>query len=112
MDEEVYLTPPSTDRKPGKLWKAKRAVYGLRRALQLFQDSLQKTVEHRGFIGGKIEAQLFWKSRIPCLMVVHAEEQLHLQHGIHWHVELWTIHESEFSYCIELGPPSVIRVRS
>ena len=44
-DEEIYLRPPRVCRKPGEVWKLKRAVYGLRRSPQdfgEFQESWQR----------------------------------------------------------------------
>eukprot|EP00972_Heterocapsa_arctica_P040838 6017967-Heterocapsa_arctica.AAC.1 len=51
---KVFLRPPSTE--PERLWKALKAIYGLREAPRLFQEHLAMTT---GWTRLKVEPMIF-----------------------------------------------------
>ncbi|CAE8693048.1 unnamed protein product, partial [Polarella glacialis] len=59
LPEPVYLRPPATERKPGKVWKLAKALYGLRQSPQLFQQFLADQLAHLGWRRLITEPQLF-----------------------------------------------------
>jgi hypothetical protein len=49
LDEEVFMRMPPGYRRPGRILKLNRALYGLRRSPYLWQQHLSKTLKELGF---------------------------------------------------------------
>ena len=58
-DELIYIPPPTTDRRPWHVWRLWRALYGLRRAPQYFQEHFAKKLLNIGYKRSVADPQLF-----------------------------------------------------
>eukprot|EP00972_Heterocapsa_arctica_P011278 1653963-Heterocapsa_arctica.AAC.1 len=41
-DSKVFVVPPMVDRRPGLIWRMRKALYGLRQSPRQFQEYLAK----------------------------------------------------------------------
>eukprot|EP00972_Heterocapsa_arctica_P063204 9325152-Heterocapsa_arctica.AAC.1 len=57
---KVYVTPPVVDRKPGMVWKMKKALCGLRQSPQHFQEHMAKVLAAEGYLRLKADPQLYY----------------------------------------------------
>ncbi|CAE8581665.1 unnamed protein product [Polarella glacialis] len=76
LPEPVYLRPPATERKPGKVWKLAKALYGLRQSPQLFQQFLADELAHLGWRRLITEPQLFVHEPTGAMATIHADDML------------------------------------
>ncbi|CAE8598018.1 unnamed protein product, partial [Polarella glacialis] len=76
LPEPVYLRPPATERKPGKVWKLAKALYGLRQSPQLFQQFLADQLAHLGWRRLITEPQLFVHEPTGAMATIHADDML------------------------------------
>eukprot|EP00972_Heterocapsa_arctica_P060255 8886754-Heterocapsa_arctica.AAC.1 len=56
-DRRVFLRTPATE--PARLWRAQKALYGLREAPRLFQEHLRATIARHGWWRLKTEPMIF-----------------------------------------------------
>ncbi|CAE8582737.1 unnamed protein product [Polarella glacialis] len=76
LPQPVYLRPPATERKPGKVWKLAKALYGLRQSPQLFQQFLADQLAHLGWRRLITEPQLFVHEPTGAMATIHADDML------------------------------------
>ena len=75
-DDLVYVLPPTTDRRPGHVWRLWRALYGLRRAPQYFQEHFAKKFLTIGYKRSVADPQLFVHPLTGVLIVAHVDDLL------------------------------------
>jgi hypothetical protein len=73
--DPVIIRPPPNLRKPGKLWKLVRALYGLRSSPRLFQEHFAKVLAKLKWTRCTADAQLF-RHECGALMMIHADDIL------------------------------------
>ena len=97
IDEEVYVKAPKVVWVDGVpvFWKLKRALYGLRKAPQLFNNHLTEVLEKYGMRRLKSEPTVFVKGEL--LLLVHVDDPLATgpEEAID---DLWTYLESCMSF--------------
>ena len=76
MDEEVYVRPPPGLRRPGKLWRLLRALYGTRKAAQLWQTHYSKVFTDGGFTVVKCVPGTFYSEALNLEVVAHCDDFL------------------------------------
>ena len=78
LDEDglVYVLPPTTGRRPGHVWRLWRALYGLRRAPQYFQEHFAKKLLTIGYKRSVADPQLFVHPLMGVLIVAHVGDLL------------------------------------
>lgn len=79
MERTVYLKPPANMRTPGKLWKLKKAVYGLGDASRTWYFSVRKTLKNLGCSQSKLDPSLFFAqngSNLEGVIVIHVDDFL------------------------------------
>eukprot|EP00972_Heterocapsa_arctica_P065703 9697172-Heterocapsa_arctica.AAC.1 len=59
-EDKVYVIPPLLDRKPGLIWRMRKALYGLRQSLGHFQEYLAKVLGEEQYERPKADPQLCW----------------------------------------------------
>ena len=84
-EEKLYLMPPESERKPGKIWKLLRALYGLRRSPQFFQDHFAAELEKMGFRRLLSDPQLFIHEELQVYLLAHVDDMMIA--GTHVNVE-------------------------
>ena len=75
-DEKLFLLPPETERKPGMVWKLHRALYGLRRSPQLFQEHFAHELEARGFRRLLSDPQVYVHEQTQSLISAHVDDMM------------------------------------
>ena len=83
--EKLYLLPPESERKPGKIWKLLRALYGLRRSPQFFQDHFAAELEKMGCRRLISDPQLFIHEKLQVYLLAHVDDMMIA--GTHVNVE-------------------------
>ncbi|CAE8639057.1 unnamed protein product, partial [Polarella glacialis] len=76
LDEEVLLDPPPPWKKEGIVWRLKRALYGLRRAPQLFQEFLAGVLGEMGFYRLKSDPAIFYLAAENVYIDIHVDDPL------------------------------------
>ena len=76
-DEEIYLIPPKSEGLEGKLWKAEKAIYGLRRSPRDFYEHFGKKAAKYGWQRVAAEPQLLRNPKYKdALMSAHTDDLL------------------------------------
>lgn len=75
-EEKIYLLPPESERRPGKVWKLLRALYGLRRSPQYFQDHFAGELEKLGFRRLLSDPQLFYNKNLEIYLMAHVDDMM------------------------------------
>ena len=76
-DEEIYLIPPKSEGLEGKLWKAEKAIYGLRRSPRDFYEHFGKKAAKFGWQRVAAEPQLLRNPKYKdALMSAHTDDLL------------------------------------
>ena len=68
--EDVFLRPPEPFRNEGKVWKLKKALYGLRQAPKAWNDHVVETLKRLKFKQSKVDNCLFIKEDVFVLIYV------------------------------------------
>ena len=76
---------PESERKPGKIWKLLRALHGLRRSPQIFQDHFAAELEKMGFRRLISDPQLFIHEKLQVYLLAHVDDMMIA--GTHMDVE-------------------------
>ena len=74
--ERVYITPPATEKVPGKVWRLQRSLYGLRRSPQRFQEHFAQQLQSIGFRRLLADPQLYVHEQTGALVVAHVDDLL------------------------------------
>ncbi len=73
IDYEVFMEPPDVSHiNKDKLWKVKKAVYGLRQSPNLWFETLASTLKEMGFTQSDLEPCLF--SKVDSLIPVYVDD--------------------------------------
>lgn len=75
-NEHVYLLPPEGEAPPGVCWRARRAVYGLRRSPHHWQEHLAAVLLGLDWERLQVDSALFRHQRTGALLLVHADDIL------------------------------------
>ena len=77
-DEEIYIKPPKvvTAMRPGKVWKLKKALYGLRRAPALFTKFFASCLTSLGFRRLKSDQCYFVNDELGVEIVHHVDDPI------------------------------------
>ena len=75
-EEKIYLVPLESERKPGMVWKLLRALYGLRRSPQFFQDHFAVELEKIGFRRLLSDPQLFCSEGLQVYLLAHVDDMM------------------------------------
>ena len=75
-DVVMFVQPPGSERKPGKLWRLKRALYGLRASPRYFQTFFASALIGLGWKRGVVDPQFFWLPGGLGYLSVHADDVL------------------------------------
>eukprot|EP00972_Heterocapsa_arctica_P100197 14773898-Heterocapsa_arctica.AAC.1 len=70
-DDEIYVLPPETEKKPGHVWRIRQALYGLRRAPQYWQEHFANKLHEIGYQRSIADPQLFWHPEDGTIIVAH-----------------------------------------
>ena len=80
LEKHFFVTPPAEYLKPGVVWKAKRCLYGDKRAPRGWQDHFEKTMLELGFERLESEPGCFVKKGVThkdtIIVVVHVDDLL------------------------------------
>ena len=71
-DEQIYVRPP-VEVQQGKVWKLKKALYGMRISPRVFQRWLQKQFQKIDFKGTRACPMTFWRQKDESMMLAHAD---------------------------------------
>jgi len=83
--EKIYLDPPASEKREGYVWRVLRAIYGLRRSPQAFQDHFAGVVTSLGYERLVSDPQVYVHRKNRCLLLAHVDDlilatpQEHLQ---------------------------------
>ena len=75
-DEKLYLVPPEGEQKPGVVWRLERALYGLRRSPQFFQEHFAKELAKIGFTRLLSDPQVFTHRKMGVYLMAHADDMM------------------------------------
>ena len=70
LKEEVFLLPPKPFRNEGKIWKMKKAIYGLKQAPKIWNDHVVNVLLNEDFTQSNVDNCLFIKGDIFALIYV------------------------------------------
>ena len=74
LDTEMYVWPPDGMAAEGVVWRLRKALYGLRRAPQLFQRHLQGVLKELGFKQLKCDSTVFYHEEMEVLIDSHVDD--------------------------------------
>ena len=70
----VFVRPPVNLRRPGCIWRLKKALYGLRQSPRLFQEFLAEALGQPGWVRCVVEPQLWFHLRTGAMLTAHADD--------------------------------------
>jgi hypothetical protein len=73
---KIYIVPPPSERRVGRLWRLRKALYGLREAPRLFQEFLAATLIRHGFTRLVADPQLYEHNTTGALVSIFADDIL------------------------------------
>lgn len=78
LDREIFLKPPKEGKCPGKLWKLKRAVYGLNDASRFWYLQVKEELCRLGCKNSKFDSALFiyYTDSLEGLLIAHVDDFL------------------------------------
>ena len=76
MDEEWYLVPPKSLKKRYIIWRLKKALYGMRRAPQLFQDHLVEVLSQMCFQRLVSDPSISYQKEADVIFDVHVDDPM------------------------------------
>ena len=78
LDREIFLKPPKEAQCPGKLWKLKRAVYGLNYASRFWYFQVKEELNRLGCKNSKFDSALFiyYTDSLEGLLIAHVDDFL------------------------------------
>eukprot|EP00972_Heterocapsa_arctica_P072105 10649872-Heterocapsa_arctica.AAC.1 len=59
LPEPVWVIPPPNMREPGMVWRLSKALYGLRKSPQLWQEHFATCMQQLGFERLRADPQIF-----------------------------------------------------
>ena len=106
MDEEVHAVPLKGEEEPGVYWQLLKAMYGTRRASELFQKLIIDTLISQGCLRIKVTTNAIWHNELWLYITVHGDdfegigayESLMILNG-------WLEADSEIKRAPFIGPP-------
>lgn len=63
IDGEIYLRPPTAYSSPGKVWRLRKSVYGLKQSPKCWSEKLNAILKKQGFLPTKSDRCLFVRGR-------------------------------------------------
>ena len=81
IDRDVFLEPPKDLKKPGKIWKLNKCVYGLDDAARKWFLEVEKDLKELGCIQSKVELCLYFffdEINLAGLVFLHVDDFLHM----------------------------------
>ena len=76
MDEAWYLVPPEPLKRHLVIWRLKKALYGMRRAPQLFQDYLAEVFSQMCFQRLVSDPSIFYQKEADVIFDVHVDDPM------------------------------------
>nr|QCF41193.1 CcxB [Bipolaris sorokiniana] len=76
MDEEVYTTCPPGYNQPGKVWKLRKALYGLRRSPKLWFNELASFLKDQGFNHCPDEPCILINDETGLILFIYVDDML------------------------------------
>ena len=78
LDRDIFLKPPKEANCPGKLWKLKRCVYGLKDASRFWYFTVRETLSRLGCKCSKLDSSLFiyYTDKLEGILIVHVDDFL------------------------------------
>ena len=70
----VFVRPPVNLRRPGCIWRLRKALYGLRQSPRLFQEFLAEALGQPGWVRCVVEPQLWFHLRTGAMLTAHADD--------------------------------------
>ena len=75
LDEDVWVDPPRGEEdEHGVVWQSKKALYGTRRAVLLFQEYVTQAMVKIGSTSVSVGEQMFYHAAWLVLATVHSED--------------------------------------
>ena len=74
LDKPMACHPPREMKRPGWLWKVKKALYGTRKASQLFQGAVRDMYLAEGWQEIKVVCCVFYHARYDAVSVHHGDD--------------------------------------
>lgn len=76
IDEDIQVTPPFSASVDGMTWQLQKAMYGTRRAGQLWQEFLASVFESNGWTRIIVAAGVYYEPRLDITCVIHGDDFL------------------------------------
>ena len=74
LPEHVYVLPPPNLRQEGRVWRLNKALYGLRRSPQLWQEHLAGCLDRAGFKRCKADPTLYVHREHGWILTAHVDD--------------------------------------
>ncbi|CAE8611618.1 unnamed protein product [Polarella glacialis] len=76
IQEPMFVRPPPSLRRPGKVWWLHKALYGLRRSPQLWQEHWAEVAKQCGFRRSLADPQVFVHEQSGAMLLAHVDDML------------------------------------
>ena len=74
LDEPIFVIPPKGEEDVGWGWQMQKAMYGTRRASQLYREFMVGVFDKCGYQVLKISRQMFFSPRFDSLAALHGDD--------------------------------------